>query len=571
MINYNNVVNKGVFFYEYNYLDDLKILMLNNLPYNDCSDFHIKKTDELLNVIKEHKPYINKITFYLVSSYNSGEASFLYDNDDIYFVIFNVESSLESTYLKKGNSMIYNIKAKQLNFKTIEEEQFFIDKYPHNYDLKTHILDEIDMLMLRNINEIYFKHTLVDKEEESHVLEVKGNYISNNQITINIYDVTKEEALISKAFQAEKLQALGNMSGAIAHELNNQLMAIDGNIELCYKSLKIKENSYLTKALEASSNASNLIKSLLSYSVKDDISFEKIYIDDLFKDIDNKINLSVIKDVDFIKNVRDDMARVYIYGSKLLLVEAFGNIITNAIESFNKTDHILIMNSKVTYLNTCPKDAINYQNHISGKFLQIDFIDNGCGIPYELYNRIFDPFFTTKDKFSRSGLGLTQALGTIIKHSGILTLKSAINNGTTISVYLPCKEEKMQMSFDLFVNKTKILVIDDDEIVRQVLEMLLKDLGYEVISSSDPYEAISIFDLNKDSIDLVISDMIMPKLNGKELFYRIKEIKKNLRFILLSGYTKNNVDEKFLNDIDLFLEKPIRKDVLEKEIKKCLK
>lgn len=553
------------------YLDDLKILMLNNLPYNDCSDFHIKKTDELLNVIKEHKPYINKITFYLVSSYNSGEASFLYDNDDIYFVIFNVESSLESTYLKKGNSMIYNIKAKQLNFKTIEEEQFFIDKYPHNYDLKTHILDEIDMLMLRNINEIYFKHTLVDKEEESHVLEVKGNYISNNQITINIYDVTKEEALISKAFQAEKLQALGNMSGAIAHELNNQLMAIDGNIELCYKSLKIKENSYLTKALEASSNASNLIKSLLSYSVKDDISFEKIYIDDLFKDIDNKINLSVIKDVDFIKNVRDDMARVYIYGSKLLLVEAFGNIITNAIESFNKTDHILIMNSKVTYLNTCPKDAINYQNHISGKFLQIDFIDNGCGIPYELYNRIFDPFFTTKDKFSRSGLGLTQALGTIIKHSGILTLKSAINNGTTISVYLPCKEEKMQMSFDLFVNKTKILVIDDEEIVRQVLEMLLKDLGYEVISSSDPYEAISIFDLNKDSIDLVISDMIMPKLNGKELFYRIKEIKKNLRFILLSGYTKNNVDEKFLNDIDLFLEKPIRKDVLEKEIKKCLK
>lgn len=553
------------------YLYDLKILMLNNLPYNDCSDFHIKKTDELLNVIKEHKPYINKITFYLVSSYNSGEASFLYDNDDIYFVIFNVESSLESTYLKKGNSMIYNIKAKQLNFKTIEEEQFFIDKYPHNYDLKTHILDEIDMLMLRNINEIYFKHTLVDKEEESHVLEVKGNYISNNQITINIYDVTKEEALISKAFQAEKLQALGNMSGAIAHELNNQLMAIDGNIELCYKSLKIKENSYLTKALEASSNASNLIKSLLSYSVKDDISFEKIYIDDLFKDIDNKINLSVIKDVDFIKNVRDDMARVYIYGSKLLLVEAFGNIITNAIESFNKTDHILIMNSKVTYLNTCPKDAINYQNHISGKFLQIDFIDNGCGIPYELYNRIFDPFFTTKDKFSRSGLGLTQALGTIIKHSGILTLKSAINNGTTISVYLPCKEEKMQMSFDLFVNKTKILVIDDDEIVRQVLEMLLKDLGYEVISSSDPYEAISIFDLNKDSIDLVISDMIMPKLNGKELFYRIKEIKKNLRFILLSGYTKNNVDEKFLNDIDLFLEKPIRKDVLEKEIKKCLK
>lgn len=553
------------------FIDDIKILMLNNLPYNEVSDFHIKKTDELLNALKEHRAYLNKVTFYLVSSYNSGEAAFLYDNDFIYFVIFNVESSLESTYLKKGNSMLYNIKEKSLKFKTIEEEQFFTEKYPHNYDLKTHILDEIEMLMLRTINEIYFKHSLADKDEESHILEVKGNYVSNNVIAINIYDVTKEEALISKAFQAEKLQALGNMSGAIAHELNNQLMAIDGNIELCYKSLKIKENSNLSKALEASANASNLIKSLLSYSVHDNISFEKIYVDDLFKELDNKINLSVVKDVDFIKNVRDDMSLVYIYGSKLLIVEAFRNIIINAIESFNKLDHILIMNSKVTYLNTCPKDAINFQNHISGKFLQIDFIDNGCGIPYELYNRIFDPFFTTKDKFSRSGLGLTQALGTIIKHNGILTLKSAINNGTTISIYLPCKEEKMQMSFDLFVNKTKILVIDDDEIVRQVLEMLLKDLGYEVISSSDPYEAISIFDLNKESIDLVISDMIMPKLNGKELFYRLKEIKSNLKFILLSGYTKNNFDEKFLADIDLFLEKPIRRDILEKEIKKCLK
>ena len=553
------------------YIDEVVILSLDNLPYDNTKDFHIKETPELIETIKNKKAYLNKITFYMVSSYNSGEVCFIYDGEYIYFVIFNVESSLESTYLKKGNKLLYNIKTKELLFKSMEEEIYFKDKYPHTYDFKAHILDEIDMLMLRNINEIYFKHSLFDKNNDTHILEVKGNYISNNEININIYDVTKEEALISKAFQAEKLQALGNMSGAIAHELNNQLMAIDGNIELCYKSLNIKENTNLSKALEASANASNLIKSLLSYSSKDNISFEKIYMDELFTELDNKINISLIKDVDFIKNFRDDMSRVYIYGSKILIVEALRNIITNAIESFNKSDHILIMNCKVTYLNTCPKDAINYQNHISGKFLQIDFIDNGCGIPYELYNRIFDPFFTTKDKFSKSGLGLTQALGTIIKHSGILTLKSAINNGTTISVYIPCKEEKMQMSFDLFVNKTKILVVDDDEIVRQVLEMLLKDLGYDVISSSNPYETISIFDLNKDSIDLVISDMIMPKLNGKELFYKLKEIKKNVKFVLLSGYTKNNVDDKFLKDISLYLEKPIRRDILEKEIKKILK
>ena len=129
----------------------------------------------------------------------------------------------------------------------------------------------------------------------------------------------------------------------------------------------------------------------------------------------------------------------------------------------------------------------------------------------------------------------------------------------------------MQLSFDLFVNKIKILVVDDDDVVREVLELMLKDLGYDVISSKNPYEAISIFDLNKDKIDLVISDMIMPKMNGRELFYKLKEYKKNIKFVLLSGYTKNNLDQKFLNDINLYLEKPIRRDLLEIEIKKCLK
>ena len=115
------------------------------------------------------------------------------------------------------------------------------------------------------------------------------------------------------------------------------------------------------------------------------------------------------------------------------------------------------------------------------------------------------------------------------------------------------------------LNKTKILVIDDDEIVRQVLEMLLKDLGYEVISSSDPYEAISIFDLNKDSIDLVISDMIMPKLNGKELFYRIKEIKKNLDLHDLHYLSK------FLCFYWLFINTSISYSLIILSIKKYIK
>ncbi len=553
------------------YLNDIEIIKLNDHIYEAFEDFHIKLTDELRDVLINKKPYINKVTFYHVNSYNSGEASFIYDNEYIFFVIYNIESSIESTYAKKGIIINYNIKKKELSFSDLQTKEYVMEKYKEQFDIKEHILDEIDMLMLRKTNSIHFKHSMTDVEKKNHVIEVKGKFVNTNQIIIYLYDITKEEELISKAFQAEKLQALGNMSGAIAHELNNQLMAIDGNIELCCRNLNIKENTYLNNALKASENASSLIKSLLSYSSKDQVQFEKINVEDLFDELTNKINIKFNKDVEFIKNYKDEMARVTVYGSKILLIEALNNIITNSIESFDKPDHILIMNAKVTYLNSCPRDAVNSVDYVNGKYLQIDIIDNGCGIPYDVSKRIFDPFYTTKDKFSKSGLGLTQALGTIIKHNGILSMYSCVKHGTTMRVYLPCKEDKMQLSFDLFVDKPKILVVDDDDVVREVLELMLKDLGYDVISSKNPYEAISIFDINKDNIDLVISDMIMPKMNGKELFYKLKEFKKNLKFVLLSGYTKNNLDQKFLSEIKLYLEKPIRRDLLENEIKKCLK
>lgn len=550
---------------------EITILTLNNKDYDEKMDFHIKENNILYETLTKKKNYLNKISFYLVSSFNSGEVSFIYDNDDIYFFIYNVEVSIKSSIKKRGISLIYDLNLKKLSFKDKEIEEYFNSIYNKSYELKSHILDEIELLLLRQINEIYFKHSILDIKEDMHIFEVKGNYSSSKEILINLYDITKEENLISKAFQAEKLQALGNMSGAIAHELNNQLMAIDGNIELCLKSLNISHNSYLENALKASELASGLIKSLLSYSSSDTITFDKIYIDNLYNELHCKLNLSLNKDVEFIKNEREDMSRVYIYGSLLLLTEALYNIIQNALESFDKPDHILIMNSKIIYLNTCPNDVVNYTKHISGKYLQIDFIDNGCGIEYNIINRIFDPFFTTKDKFSSSGLGLTQTLGTIIKHKGLLSLKSAPNIGSTFTIYLPCKEDKTQIQFDLFVSKAKILVIDDDEIVLQVLELLLKDLGYDVIPVKDAFEAISLFEHNKNNIDLVLSDMIMPKLNGKELYYKLKSIKNDLKFILLSGYTKNNLDDKFLNEINVYLQKPIRKDILEKEIKKCLK
>ena len=551
--------------------NDIVILELNNQNYLDDFGFKFKKNADFIQALQNKYNYINRVTFLNVNSYNNAECSFIYEDDFVYFTLFNIENSLESIYHKNGVTILYNISKNTFSFENNEAELYFNTKYPHRYELMNDIMNEINNLLCNKINEIYLKRTIIDSNKNTHIIEIKGNYENKSIIEFKFYDITKEEDMIRKSFQAEKLQALGNMSGEIAHELNNQLMSIDGNIELATKELNIKNNFYLNNALQASSNCSKLIRNLLSFSQHDNFNEEEFKLEELLDELDIKLKLITSKSFQFIKNIDLNPSKVRLNGNIKLLVQAIMNLIINSIEAFDKLDSILIMNIKINYLNTCPKDVINFNEHINGKYLKIDIIDNGKGIPYDIEKRVFDPFFTTKERLKNTGLGLTQTLGTVIKHHGVLSLNSNQINGTTFTIYLPCKEDNHQLEFDFDVDKTKILVVDDDDTVRLVLEGLLKEIGYDVYSFSDGFEALAFYENKYEEIDLVLSDMLMPKINGRELFYKLKKINPLIKFILLSGYTKDNLDKVFVGHINSYLEKPIRRDKLEQEIKKTLK
>lgn len=571
MYNYDK---KGVFILENIITGKLSIdnfetiIELNNEAFCDESGFHIKKSQELYDTLSKRQRYLGKICFINLSMFNVAEAVFFYEEKYILFTFFNIENSIESSFESRGIEFYYSINEKKFIFKDSEAMEFLNRNYPKRYNLINTITNEIDLLLCKRINEIYIKQNIIDSNKQSHIIDIRGNYETKNLIKFQAYDITKEEALIRKSFQAEKLQALGGMASKIAHELNNHLMTIDGNIELGMKDLKIKENQFFLKALDASFESSRLIKSLLSFSALDIFEFSDVSLEGIIDDITNEIKLASAKNYQFILNNDLAMNRITIHGNRRLLVQGIINLINNGIESFNKSDNLIIMNLKIVYLNKAPANTINLMQHVSGKYLKIDIIDNGQGIPFEQEKRVFDPFYTTKD--GSTGLGLAQTLGTVIKHKGMLELNSS-QNGTTISLYVPCKEDNRQMSLNFDLELPKILVVDDDKMVLMVLEGLLKELKYDVISCSNPYEAISIYEAYHDRIELVISDMIMPKMNGNELFKRLKTINPLIKFILLSGYTRNNLDNRMLDEIESYIEKPIRKKDLEIEIKKALK
>ncbi len=549
----------------------INILELNGEVYTAKSGFIFKRSDNLDEALKNKVKYLSRITFMTVKSYNTGEISFIYEKDLVYFTIFNIENTFETYFKEKGFNFKYILKSKEFILNDEKELTYINKKYKGQAKLRYAILDEIDSLMTNETNQINLKETLIDNENIPHTFEFRGAFLNENEIKFSVYDITKQEELNLKALQAEKLQSLGYMAGEIAHELNNQLMAIDGNVELAIKDLKLRRYEFLENVLDTSLKSKMLIKSLLTFSNEKLNEHNDFSLEELINDFELKAKLLKNKNFQFIKNIDVNTERIHLTGSLSLLSQMFLNLYNNALESFEKDENVLILNMRVIFLNSLPKYAINNKHHVSGKYLKIDFIDNGVGIKYEDKKRIFDPFYTTKGRENNTGLGLTQSLASVIKHDGIVELCGNQMEGTTVSLYLPCKEDNRQLSFDFNLDKTKILVVDDDKTVLVVLEGLLKEMKYEVIGVVDPFEAKAIYTSNYKNIDLVVSDMLMPKMNGEELYYELKAINSNIKFILLSGYLNNVKSLPFLNEISSYIEKPIRKKELERELRKTLK
>jgi len=209
-----------------------------------------------------------------------------------------------------------------------------------------------------------------------------------------------------------------------------------------------------------------------------------------------------------------------------------------------------------------------------GNFIKINVQDTGTGIKKEHLNKIFEPFFTTKEQGKGTGLGLPAVYGTVQQHYGAIFVKSKLNEGTTFTIYLPIveyNEEKQQYETKLTHGSGTILIVDDEYIIQVMAKAVLENMGYSVIIANNGKEALDIYLNMQDNIDLVILDMIMPEMNGKECFKQLKKINKDVKVILSSGFSQeSDIEELKLAGLNGFIRKPYNTAEISKIISNIL-
>ena len=338
-------------------------------------------------------------------------------------------------------------------------------------------------------------------------------------------------------------------------------MVITGSCELLgMQELTDKQKQYVNNIYQSAKKSSELIKKLLNFGhaeAHEDKEFNLIDVVNDAKDIMSHTTKNKTK-INFTTNLLDAM----ISGNISSIENSIINIIKNGIEAMNENGSIYIDLTAV-YLDAIPQGAI-LSNTPNGYYYKLEIKDEGVGISDEIMDKIFNPFFTTKTKQKGTGLGLATVLSTILEHEGLITVSSKKGVGSKFTLYFKTLKEPI-----LKKDRYHIMLVEDEEMVRMVVSEILTDLSYHVVSFPSGMEAYEYYKKNQNEVDVVISDMRMPNMNGLQLHKKLKTLNPNLLFIMLSGFVEEITLEE--DDKTIILAKPVTVKIIEEAIKKLLK
>jgi PAS domain S-box-containing protein len=350
-------------------------------------------------------------------------------------------------------------------------------------------------------------------------------------------DITEKKKIQEHLFQSQKLESIGALAGGVAHDFNNILTAILGYTEMIRKYSE--GNEKIIKSLNiiesAARKSGRMISQLLGFARKKTQETVPFNVNDVIGDtarllervIDKKISLSELL----------DSGLPPVLGDVNQMEQVIMNLIVNARDAMPNGGRIIISTGVVLASRGAP-DIPPYIPE--GRYVLLKVADTGMGIPPEVRDKIFEPFFTTKERGKGTGLGLSMVYGVIREHNGYITVQSEPNRGTTFSIYLPAADKTAYMGarkpMPSLEGRETILVVDDDESVLSFVRESLEIYGYRVLTASDPLYALKTFQSEHRKIDLVITDMAMPTMSGKELIHAIRAINPAARVLEISAY-----------------------------------
>ncbi|MDL1969479.1 MAG: response regulator [Candidatus Desulfofervidaceae bacterium] len=397
----------------------------------------------------------------------------------------------------------------------------------------------------------------------------------NHQMLIEniIRDISEQKKIEQQLIQAQKMESIGVLAGGVAHDFNNLLAGILGYANLI--KVEVSEDTSLYRYAEvierSATRASELTQKLLAFARGGKYKVEVINLNEIVEEVVALLSRTIEKTIAIHRELASDLFLVEVDPSQM--TQTLLNICINSRDAMPNGGTLTIKTFN-TYLEE--RFFPTGDRSRPGNYVAVSVSDTGTGIDEATKQRIFEPFFTTKEKGKGTGLGLSMVYGIVRNHDGYIDVKSRLGQGTTFIIYLPAAEKKEQRQIEkeeveILGGSETILLIDDEEVVRNLVKDILEGNGYKVLLAKDGEEGLSVYQACKDQINLVLLDMIMPKKSGTEVFKTLKSVNPNVKVLLVTGYSLNEQAQAILHNGALgFIQKPYQVKELLKTIRKVL-
>ena len=423
--------------------------------------------------------------------------------------------------------------------------------------------------------------TKIPVEINSHLFTLGGEKMVLS-VARDIRDRKKAEAekeeMHKQLLQAQKMEAIGTLAGGVAHDFNNALTVILGHAQIAVSGLESSNPQYthIKQILNSANHAANLTRQLLLFSRKQEIMYETININNLLIRLLKMIQRLIGEDIKIETAFDPDLWNNYADAGQI--EQVITNLAVNARDAMPEGGTLRFMTQNV---ELSKEKAALTPDAKPGKYVRLDVKDTGTGINQDVADKIFEPFFSTKEVNKGTGMGLSVVLGIIRKHEGWIDVDSEPGKGTTFAVYLPAYLGKSEDSQNRGENKFEsgelsgqgegILVVEDDKNVMDYINNVLSSYGYNVFQCENAEHALETYQMHNENIQVVLSDLVLPKKNGLEMADQLKKEHNDVKIILSSGYIGDRVKQIELKEKGyMFVQKPYKPNQLLKLLKELL-
>ncbi|MBI2413907.1 MAG: PAS domain S-box protein [Deltaproteobacteria bacterium] len=386
-------------------------------------------------------------------------------------------------------------------------------------------------------------------------------------------DITRHKHLEAQLLQAQKMEAIGQLTGGIAHDFNNILTAIMSSAGLLELMLPMgsRQMNYVRQIVSSSERASKLTRGLLAFSRKTLVELKSVRVNEIIRNMEKLLSRLIGEDIDFKVSLTD--ADPVVTADVSQIEQVLMNLATNARDAMPSGGALSIVTETITL---APESLKEKGYMLPGEYALITVSDTGEGMERKVAERIFDPFFTTKEVGKGTGLGLAIVYGIMKQHNGYVDVYSELGVGTQFKLYLPLAgikaEDEAEIRSEAQVGGTEtILLAEDDAEVRNLIKALLEEFGYTVVEAVNGEDAVRQYAVLGKEVDMLVLDMIMPRMNGKEAFGEIRKMNPSVRALFLSGYSQDFINQKVILEEGLnFYVKPVSASGLLKRVREVL-